>query len=397
MPSSTSSSETASSEAALDARAIVDRPGFVRLTASDRPGVAQPVPEREIPQRPWPAMLATAALIFCLALGVWEWRMRAIGLAAGDLGDSPSGWAEQRRRLDAGGVQVAIVGDSRILFGTDLDRYERVTGVRPVQLALPGTNGRYLLENVAHHSSFDGLLIVGISEVHYFGNPPGRATDALARYAFESPSQWSGQQLYVMLSRELAFLDDNYRLSKLVRRLDHGWRAGARGEYGRPWKLYTMTDDRQARMWAPIERPGFLQDHARYAWFAAPPRKLDDAVIASTQRITREAVAAIRARGGEVVFLRPPASGPLHEKQVAALPRARGWDPLLRDAGVQGVYFDDEPAMRGLAIPEYSHVSAACATVYTDAYARALARLTPRVSVRADAPPPLSPADCADR
>lgn len=388
---------TSSSEAAADSREIVDRPGFVRLTAADRPGVAQPVPEREIPRQPWPAMLAKAAVIFVVALGVWEWRMRAMGLAAGDLGDSPSGWAEQRRRLDAGGVTVAIVGDSRILFGTDLDRYERVTGVRPVQLALPGTNGRYLLENVAHHSSFNGLLIVGISEVHYFGNPAGRATDAIARYAFESPSQWSGQQLYVTLSRAFAFLDDNYRLSKLVRRLDHGWRKGARGEYGRPWKLYTMTDDRQARMWAPIERPGFLQKHARYAWFAAPPRPLDDAVIAQTQRITREAVAAIRARGGDVVFVRPPASGPLHEKQVAALPRARGWDPLLRDAGVQGVYFDDEPAMRGLVTPEYSHLSAACATVYTDAYVRALARLTPRVSVRADAPPPLSPADCAAR
>ena len=376
-------------------REIAGRPGFVRQTAADRPGVAQPVPGRDVPRKPWPAMLAVAVVLAALALGAWEWRMRAVGLVAGDLGDYPSGWAQQRRRLDAGDVPVAIVGDSRILFGTDLDRYERLTGVRPVQLALPGTNARYLLEEVANHSAYAGLVIVGITENLYFSGPAGRGADALSRYAFESPSQRSGQWLYQGMSRVFAFLDENYRLSKLVRRLDHGWRAGARGEYGRPWKLYTMAGDRQARMWAPIERPGFLQDHARAAWFAAPPRSIDAAAIAQTQRITRDAVAKIRARGGEVVFLRPPAGGALHARQVAALPRDAGWNPLLREAGVQGVYFDDEAAMRGLVTPEYSHLSAACATVYTDAYVRALARLTPRVGLRADAPPPLSPGDCA--
>ena len=76
------------------------------------------------------------------------------------------------------------------------------------------------------------------------------------------------------------------------------------------------------------------------------------------------------------------------------MPRERGWDPLLREAAVRGVHYADAPAMQGLATPEYSHLSAACAPVYTDAYVRALARLTPRIALRADAPPPLSPRDC---
>ncbi len=48
MPSSISSSEAvpARSKALL-------RVDFVRMTASDRPGVAQPVPARDIPPRPW--------------------------------------------------------------------------------------------------------------------------------------------------------------------------------------------------------------------------------------------------------------------------------------------------------------------------------------------------------
>jgi hypothetical protein len=45
-------------------------------------------------------------------------------------------------------------------------------------------------------------------------------------------------------------------------------------------------------------------------------------------------------------------------------------------------------------LPEYSHLSRASATVFTDAYVRAVAGLTPRLTLLAQAPPPLAPADC---
>src|SRR5215469_7976413 len=123
MPSSISSSDMQSSDIA------VTRPGFVRLTAADRPGIAQPVPVRDIPARPWPRILAAAATLLVIAAAGWEWRMRALGLEAGDLDDGPSFWAEQRRRIDGGDVAFAILGDSRILYDTDLDRFEALTGV----------------------------------------------------------------------------------------------------------------------------------------------------------------------------------------------------------------------------------------------------------------------------
>lgn len=374
-----------------------ERPGFARLTASDRPGVAQPVPERDIPSRPWPRMFATAMALMLLALGVWEWRMRALQLLPGDLGDYPSAWAEQRRRIDTEHVPIAIVGDSRILFDTDPDRFEAVTGVRPLQLAFVGTNARFLLENLADDPDFDGLLIVGISENGYFRDAAGFGADALKRYAYESPSQRGGQVLHVALSQVFGFLDEDYRLSKLVQRLDDGWRSAAKGRYFSVWKVLTMRGARDIKLWSRIEAPGHLQDHARAVWLGGPPQQpLAESVIADTQKRTRDAVAKIRARGGEVVFLRPPSNGPLYAAQNQRIPRSLGWDPLLREANVQGVHFEDDPAMQGLNLPEYSHLSAACATVYTDAYARALARLTPRLQLRSDAPPALTPADCTD-
>ena len=45
-------------------------------------------------------------------------------------------------------------------------------------------------------------------------------------------------------------------------------------------------------------------------------------------------------------------------------------------------------------MPEWSHLTRACATVFTDAYVRRLVELTPRLKLRGDAPPPLTRADC---
>jgi hypothetical protein len=66
----------------------------------------------------------------------------------------------------------------------------------------------------------------------------------------------------------------------------------------------------------------------------------------------------------------------------------------LAAAKVKGIHADDVPAMKGLIIPEFSHLSRACAAIFTDAYVRRLAQLTPRINLRPGAPPPLSPRDC---
>jgi hypothetical protein len=383
MPSYISSSDTTTT-----------RPGFVRLTASDRPGVAQPVPVRDIPAQPWPCILAATMLLVLVAMGAWEWRMRTLGLQAGDLDDGPSFWAEQRRRIDGDDVTIAILGDSRILYDTDLARFELLTGVRPVQLAIAGSNALPFLEDLAGAARFKGLAIVGIADRSYFRDGPGLGGPALERYRFESPAVRTSFLLHRSLSRVLAFLDDNYRLSKLVRHLDEGWRTGAQFPVPeRLWKLGSVTDDRQTFMWARVESDARVRAHQRSTWGRVVPPVSNAAILSAVER-TRVAVAKIRARGGEVVFVRPPSAPELRLYEEQTVPRRRGWDQLLSRTDVRGVHFDDDPAMQGLLLPEYSHLSHACAMVFTDAYVRAVAQLTPRLTLDAAAPPPLSPADC---
>lgn len=394
MPSSISSSDEAIPAVSRARHAA----SAERDTAADRPGVAQPVPVRPIPAQPW-GPIALSALLLCLALlAAWEWRMRGLGLEAGDLDDDASAWVEQRRLIDAGDVPVAIVGDSRILFDTDLDRFEALTGIRPVQLALPGTNARPFLEELAADADFKGLVVVGISERSYFRDDIGLMGDALKLYRYESPSHRSGYLLYRLLERKIAFLDDDYRLSTLVHRLDPDLRPKAMSPRWDVWKVRSGSDSRQTWMWPRIERDARLREHAREVWLHPAPGRpmgpLKADLIARTQAKTRQAVAAIRARGGDVVFVRPPSSPQLRAFEDKRVPRDVGWDPLLAAAGVRGIHFEDYAAMRGLDLPEWSHLSRRCSTVFTDAYVREIARIAPRLPLRSDAPHALGPRDC---
>ncbi len=393
MPSSISHSDARKAEVSgLREGAL---PPGLRQTAANRPGQAQPVPTRDIPLKPWMRMGAAVFVAVALLLSVWEYEARTrIGLRAGDIDDSPQSWAEQRRLADA--APVTIVGDSRILFDTDLQRFQQLTGVRPVQTAIVGTNGRALLETYANDPRFHGLLIVGLADLSYF-RPVGVGVGEPYLKNFGKngkPSQLTGLWIDRFLQRYLAFMDSDYRLSRWAPRVDNGWRKGVDSPYEDVWKISEAFDGRQYFMWDRIESRGYLQQHARHAWnlFKGPP--LPSFIARNVVTRSAEAVRRIRARGGDVIFIRPPSATELRAVEDKRLPRSKGWDLLLAGTHANGIHADDLPQAQNLIIPEWSHLSRKCAAVFTDAYVRRLTELTPRLKLRADAPPPLSRADC---
>jgi hypothetical protein len=393
VPSSISHSEAHKSEVrGLREGAL---PAGLRQTAANRPGQAQPVPTRDIPLRPWAKIGTFVFFAVALLMTGWEWTARTqIGLRAGDIDDSPQAWAEARRAADA--APVAIVGDSRILFDTDQDRFEALTGVRPVQVSHVGTNSRTLLEHFANDPNFHGLLIVGMADVIYFGRPGiGLAATAIHNYDKNNkPAQLTGLWLDRWLQQYFAFMDSDYRLSMWAPRVDNGWRTGVDSPYEDVWKISEVFPGRQYFMWDRIETDPYLRAHARHAWngFKGPPvpPSLANKVIVRTA----EAVRRIRARGGDVIFIRPPSAPQIRVNEQQRLPKALGWDRLLVGAHAKGIHADDLPRAQNLVIPEWSHLSRKCAAVFTDAYVRRLVELTPRLKLRASAPPPLSRADC---
>ena len=401
MPSSISSSSGGSADGqkpTLPGGGVLSRdgalPAGLRLTASDRPGQAQPVPTRDVPRQPWGRLALGVALALLAGTAALEVNARRVGLHAGDLDNSETDWANERAR--SAQAPVAIVGDSRILFDTNFDRFERLTGIRPLQLAIHGTSARTLLKDVADNKAFHGLLIVGMADTMFFQPFDGYGGYIHQRKRFLSPAKEASQAIDHVLQRRLAFLDSSYRLSVVAARLDPGFRAGADGPYDDVWKLAEIGEHRQTSMWPRILTDARLRGHARYAWKGFKEDKpFADAQIRKGLAEAATAVATIRARGGDVVFVRPPSDRHLRVNEEAAIPKAKGWAALLRVTHSVGVHNDDLPTpVNNLLLPEWSHLSKACAVVFTDAYVRRLAMLTPRLKLRTDAPPPLTRDDC---
>ena len=109
-----------------------------------------------------------ALALAVLLLGGWEWYWRDYGVQPSYRDDSAL-WAIQRRRIDATDSDATVlVAASRILCDLQLPVWERLSGRRPIQLALPGTSPLFALEDLADDPKFKGRVLVGVAPDVFF-------------------------------------------------------------------------------------------------------------------------------------------------------------------------------------------------------------------------------------
>jgi hypothetical protein len=368
MPSSISSSDVAALRGEV-------RPGFVRQTAADRPGVAHPVPVREIPQRPWGGIWIGAAILALALLAAWEWHWRDFG-AHPAFRNSNAEWAQQRRRIDQGeGGRTVLIGSSRVLFDVQLPVWEKIAGERPIQLALEGTSAVPVLEDLADDPKFTGRLLVGVAPELFFSGFAYRG-DALPYFHKQSPSQRIGNCISMrFVEPYFAFDDSDFALATVVRRQDWPLRPGMK-PHRSVRKLSESDADRETHMWDKVENDPAYRQLARSIWtehLSGPPppnmdtpEKLQKTIDAQIDRAIT-AVAKLRARGVRIVFVRPPSVGFYKQWEDKVMPREKTWDVLLRKTGVPGIHFQDYPQLQGFEQPEWSHIRTSDAQKFTAA------------------------------
>jgi hypothetical protein len=370
MPSSTSSFEP------VTPAMNFERPGFVRLTASDRPGVAQPVPERDIPVQPWGRIITVALVLFLLMMTAWEAYWRAYGVLP-SYRNSNGQWAQQRRRIDQGeGNKTVLLGSSRMLFDVQLPVWQKMTGERPIQLAIEGTSPVPMLEDLAADPDFTGRLLVGVAPDLFFSGFAYRG-DVLPYFHKQGPAQRSGNWLSMhFLEPYFAFYDPDFALATVVKRQPWPARRGL-VERTSVRKLRVSDADRNTQLWSKVENDPEYRALARSIWaerFGAPPPGMDtpEKVKASIDgQIAKaaKAITTLRARGVRVLFLRAPSAGEYYAFEQKAFPRKQTWDLLLQRTGVPGIHFEDYPQLQGYTLPEWSHLSAVEANRFTAALA----------------------------
>ncbi len=342
--------------------------------------------QRSVPRGRWAASGALAAVLVLVVLAIWEIQVRRMGYEP-TLNDTADRWSLIRSKVGAESGQTVIVGSSRIMFDFDLDTYASRFGTdKPLQLAMPGTNPVGLLEHVAAEEGFDGTLILGVAPGLWFvpqGMPVENANQAIGRYDNWSPSQRVGMRLAGFLQRNLAFIEpDDLSLSALLERSGLPDRPGAGPNLPPVLPAYFagMDDHRQVRMWDQCtfgsERAQLIQQ----TWiplFTPPappphltPEKFGEMMGKNTESYLdriRVAVEKVRARGGRVVFIRPPSTDRVRELENQFSPRDKTWDLMLQVTGAPGIHFEDHPELAGFECPEWSHLTAQDAVSFTQA------------------------------
>ena len=344
---------------------------YARQTASDRPGVAQPVPKRPVPAQPWNRILLLALVLFATMVGGWEWYWRDFGATPG-IRNSDGLWAIQRRRIDNGeGDATVIVASSRLFFDLQLDVWEKLDGKRPIQLAWEGTTPVPFLEDLAADPNFTGRVLVGVAPELFFSGFAYRGR-ALKYTRDESPSQRAGQWLSMnFVEPYFAFDEFDYALAAVLKRQPWPDRPGKPSRLD-VRKLAVTDPDRNTHMWGKVEADPEYRALTRKIWmqdFADedPPRaELDKSRDEQIDKAVK-AVATLRARGVKVLFVREPSTGPYLDYDNRLFARATSWDVLLAKSGTPGIHFEDYPELQGLDQPEWSHLSYAAANKFTAA------------------------------
>lgn len=336
--------------------------------------------ERPVPVVPWRAMLAAVVALSLSAVVGWELWARSAGYEP-TLNDTSDLWAETRGKVKPD--SLVLLGTSRMLFNMDLDVIERGLGQRPLQLALVGSSPYPILADLAADESFRGTVLLDIVPVMYLApaGPPVEASEkALKRYYTWNHAQRWSHTLALGLENLIAFpRQEDLTLGKLLERIPIPDRAQAQVGFKLPPYFYTIDRDRRARMVAEAAIVGSpLQQQITRSWeqiFKLPPppsfippeqfKQMIGQAIEARFGDTAKHVARIRARGGKVVFLRMPVTGPLAQAEEQLSPRAATWDRLVRENNVPAIHFADHAELNSFVCPEWSHLSAEDSVEFT--------------------------------
>ena len=315
-----------------------------------------------------------ALLVTILLMSGWEAYWRSDGSVPG-YRNSEGLWAMERRRINDGeGDKTVIAGSSRIFFDTQLDVWEEESGERPIQLALEGTSPVSLMEDLADLPDFTGSLLVGVSPAMMYTGFEYRG-DAFKRFKEETPTQWLGQQISLLVEPYLAFYQSAYSLFTVMKRQPWPIRDGVFLERDVP-RLAIYAKDRNARLYEKVETDEAYAEIVKEVWaqFHRPIEELNEKEIAENlenlEKQIDRAVAAtekLRTRGVEVIFIRNPSEGFYAMSEPMYWPRAETWDVLIEKTGALGIHWQDHEELQGYWLPEWSHMTGSEADRYTKA------------------------------
>ncbi len=325
------------------------------------------------------AGILTAVLVI-ISVASWELYLRNKGFET-TYYDDPALWAHNRDMVyEPADKATVFIGSSRIKFDLDIDTWENITGNHAIQLACVGSTPIPVMENLANDKNFKGRLVVDVTEGLFFSTAPGNArrpVEGMKYYKDRTPAQRVSFHINHLLESQFVFLDKEWlSLGAELENLHIPDRPGVFNFHGFPSDFGRVKFNRQEYMTDKFSSDSALQNIVKNIWDSF--RKASKDPPASGPKLdsildrVKIAVDKIKARGGEVLFVRTPSSGAYLMGEKMGFPREKYWDRILAVTGCPGLHFADYPAIDHFVCPEFSHLSQSDAIVFTKNFIKIL-------------------------
>jgi hypothetical protein len=304
----------------------------------------------------------------------WEIYLRSNGFNDLSYDDGTFLWADKIARIDPDRPQTVFIGSSRIKYDLDIPSWNALTGEEAIQLAIEGSSPLPVLEYLGNHETFNGKLIIDVTEGLFFSTAEHRMEKPKANVQFfedQTPAQRFSFKVNTALESNFVFLDkDHMSLNAMIDHVPLPSRPGAFQGPVFPFEFERVSFGRQAYMTKTFIADTQLQNRVIAIWDGLASRNkmppmADTALTHFVQRI-KTSVDRIRERGGIVVFVRTPSSGSVWQREQKFYPREQYWTRLLDETCSPGIYFMDYPVMARMKCPENSHLSPADAILFTE-------------------------------
>ena len=322
------------------------------------------------------ANLSKAALFMLLivaaALISWELHLRNKGFDTSYY-DDPALWTHNRDMVyEPADKATVFIGSSRIKFDLDIDTWQTITGNHAVQFACVCSTPVPILDDLANDKNFKGKLVVDVTEGLFFSlsGSDKRPKENMKYYKEQTPAQRAGFHINHLLESQFVFLDKEWlSLGAQLEQLPIKDRLGTRNFKGFPPDFGRVKFNRQEYMTDKFSSDTALQNIVKNIWAMFGQSRKDPPVSGATLdsllNAVKVSVDKIKARGGEVLFVRTPSSGGYLMAENMGFPREKYWDRLLSVTNCPGIHFADYPAINHFICPENSHLSMSDAKVFT--------------------------------
>jgi hypothetical protein len=314
-----------------------------------------------------------AIILSLIVISWWEFHLRNNGNKI-SYDDNEAMWAHYRGKVyEPSDESTVFLGASRIKFDLDIPTWQNITGNHVIQLANVGSDPVPYLMDLADDINFKGNLVVDVTEEIFFSDfsPEDVKTDKKINYYKKiTPTQRFSFQVNRFLESQFVFLDeDRFSINSMLDELPVSSRPGVFLDPLFPDDFGKVNFNRQSYMTPKFIEDTSLQNKVKDNWvflskvmIGPPPSpgKLD-----SFCNMIKVATDKIKGRGGQVLFLRTPSSGPMLEGEKKGFSKSKYWDKLISVTGCPGIFYADYPGLSNFVCPEWSHLKPADAVIFT--------------------------------